>query len=287
MSRRGGGWDEEPEYDIDPDMEDYEHYEHYDDDEEEAGSGRRRTLILLSIVALLAVFAGVMLLAYRQGSQEGVKGGPPILRADGSPTKVPPENPGGKTFPHQDAEVYSRIAGEQARARDEGEQLLPPAEEPLAIEDPSPIRPDDQAALDRMAQALEGNPLDMPFPNVPEEPVQVAPVQPEPTPAVPEVAVAPAQSIPATTATTPSGSGGYVVQLAALRDEASARATFDRLRKAHPGLLGGMSLDIQRADLGDKGIYYRARAGYLDKAAADALCEKLQAAGQGCIVRER
>lgn len=282
MSRRGG-WDEEPEYDIDPDLEDYEAY---DDEEEEAGSGRRRTLILLSIVALLAVFAGVMLLAYRQGSQEGVNGGPPLLRADGSPTKVPPENPGGKTFPHQDAEVYSRIAGEQARARDEGEQLLPPAEEPLAIEDPAPIRPDDQAALDRMAQAIESNPLDEPFPVIPEgaeEPVQIAPVQQESTPVVPEVA-APAPAAPAPAA---SGSGGYVVQLAALRDEASARATFERMRNAHPGLLGGMSLDIQRADLGDKGIYYRARAGYLDKVAADALCEKLQAAGQGCIVRER
>lgn len=282
MTQRGGGWDEEPEYDIDPEFEDYEHYE----DEEGAGGGRRRTLILLSIVALLAVFGGVVLLAYRQGSQEGMNGTPPILRADGAPTKIQPENPGGKTFPHQDAGVYSRIAGDGARTPEEGEQLLPPAEEPLAMEDPAPVRPDDQLALDRMAQAIESSPLEAPpageIREAIDEPMPAAPVPPAPaaaTPAVPEPAS------PATPAAT--GSGGYVVQLAALRDEASARATFERLRNAHPGLLGGLSLDIQRADLGDKGTYYRARAGYLDKAAADALCEKLQAQGQGCIVRER
>ena len=84
-----------------------------------------------------------------------------------------------------------------------------------------------------------------------------------------------------------AASGGYVVQLAAFRDEDAARAAFRGLQGKHASLLGGLSADIQRADLGDKGIYYRLRAGYMDKTDAAELCAKLKAQGQGCLVRPR
>jgi cell division septation protein DedD len=272
------GWDEDPEYDFDPDVEEYESYE---DEDGGTGSGRRRTLMLLTVVALLVVFGGVMLLAYREGSPEGAGGVPPLLRADGGPVKEPPENPGGRSFPHQDAGVYNRIAGDRDAA--EGEQLLPPAEEPIKIEGPS-IRPEDQMALDRMAQAIESSPLEAPSMEERREEAQSVPAPSAPAIAEPEVtAPSAAQPAPASAA---SG-GNYVVQLAALRDEQSARDTFARLQSRYPALLGGLTADIQRADLGDSGIYYRARAGYLDREAAVSLCEKLAAQGQACIVRER
>jgi hypothetical protein len=59
------------------------------------------------------------------------------------------------------------------------------------------------------------------------------------------------------------------------------------LQGKHASLLGGLSADIQRADLGDKGIYYRLRAGYMGKTDAAELCAKLKAQGQGCLVRPR
>lgn len=281
MPRRDDGWDEDPEYDFDPDLEEYEQF----DDEEEAGGGRRRTLMLLTVLALLVVFGGVVLLAYRQGAPDGAGGVPPLLRADGGPVKVPPDDPGGRNFPHQDAGVYNRITGDGVADTSEGEQLLPPAEEPLAIESPS-IRPEDQRALDRMAEAIESAPLEVPpaagrTGEVAEAPVVAVPAEPSP------VEVQPSEPQPAAS-TAPAASGGqYVVQLAALRDEQSARDTFARLQSRYPDLLGSLSADIQRADLGDSGIYYRARAGYLDRASANSLCEKLAAQGQACIVRER
>lgn len=274
MPHRDDGWDEDPEYDFDPEVEDYERY-----DEEEEGGGKRRTLMLLSVAALLVVFAGVVFLAYRQGSQQGPNGAPPILRADGEPTKELPENPGGKKFPHQDAGVYNRITGEGQASSGDGEQLLPPAEEPLAID--TPPTPQDQQALDRMAEAIETAPVEP----VREVPMEEAPSSAPQTPTV----EAPAETQPAPAAETSASSaaGGYVVQLAALRDEASARDAFAKLQSKYPDLLGSRSIDIQRADLGDKGIYYRVRAGYMDKPSASALCGKLEAQGQGCIVRER
>ena len=44
-------------------------------------------------------------------------------------------------------------------------------------------------------------------------------------------------------------------------------------------------VDIQRADLGAKGIYYRARVGpFPTRSEAIEVCEKLKAAGSTCIV---
>jgi len=267
MPRRDGDWDEDPEYDFDPDVEDYEVY---DDDE-----GRRRgPLMLLSILALVAVFAGVVFLAYRQGDQNG--GIPPILRADGEPTKEVPANPGGKTFPHQDAGIYDRLGGrESAASRGEDEQLLPPAEEPLAID--QTISPRDQQGMDRLAEAIESSPLE---PVVPNSAISPAPGV-APAPAVP------AEPEPARQELQAGTDGSHVVQLAAFRDEAAARDAFGKLKTRFPDLLGPLGIDIQRADLGEQGIYYRLRAGYLDKAEADALCAKLEAQGQGCFVRPR
>jgi cell division septation protein DedD len=281
MPRRDDGWDEDPEYDFDPDLEEYEQY----DDDEETGGGRRRTLMLLTVLALLVVFGGVVLLAYRQGAPDGAGGVPPVLRADGGPVKVPPDDPGGRNFPHQDAGVYNRITGDGVAGTAEGEQLLPPAEEPLAIEGPS-IRPEDQRALDRMAEAIENAPLEPAPPvgqigEVPEEPAVTPPAEPAP------LVDQPSEPQPAAPAASVVSGGQFVVQLAALRDEQSARDTFARLQARYPDLLGGLSADIQRADLGESGIYYRARAGYLDRAAANSLCERLAAQGQACIVRER
>jgi hypothetical protein len=52
--------------------------------------------------------------------------------------------------------------------------------------------------------------------------------------------------------------------------------------------VSGTYADVKRADLGDKGIYYRTRvAGLADKSAAQSLCNSFKAAGQACFVAKR
>ena len=78
----------------------------------------------------------------------------------------------------------------------------------------------------------------------------------------------------------------YRIQLAALRSQDRAEAEWKRLRAAHTDLLGRLGLSIVRVDLGgDKGIFYRLRAGPLtDAAAAKALCAELSSRNVGCLV---
>lgn len=113
----------------------------------------------------------------------------------------------------------------------------------------------------------------------------VPPASPAPEPAAP-AAVAEVTR-PAATAEPASG-GAFVVQIMALRAEETARSAWEALQAKHGTILGGHALDIERADLGAKGIFYRVRAaGFDTKAAAQSACANLKAAGQDCIVKAR
>jgi hypothetical protein len=109
-------------------------------------------------------------------------------------------------------------------------------------------------------------------------------------PAQREVAVAgPASAprpAPVSTAAT-GGSGGYVVQISSQRSEADAQASIRSLQSKFPRELGDREASVRRADLGQKGIYYRAMVGPFGTAGdADQFCGSLKSAGGQCIVQK-
>ena len=98
---------------------------------------------------------------------------------------------------------------------------------------------------------------------------------------------APAKTVVAEAAPTPApaaaSAGAFVLQIGAYKSEDEAKAAWATYQRKHP-LVGGYSSDIQRVDLGDKGVWYRLRIGsFADKAGAGALCDKLKADGGGCF----
>ena len=251
--------------------EDDDEFYTYDASDEE-DEGRRRPLYMFAIFVLIFFFAGLVFLAYKQGLKQGSEGQPPIIRADTSPIKGTPTNPGGMEIPHQDRSVYDQMSGSGEPATDDDtEHLLPKAEEPMAMAAPETPAP----------AATTTAPVEP-------APVSAAPVAPveqaAPVTNAPVVAAKPVEA--ATATTTASATGGFVVQLAAFRDEPSALAAFKKLQKKYPSL-ASLSADVQKADLGAKGIYYRLRAGYIDKSSATALCADLSGKGQACFVRSK
>jgi hypothetical protein len=113
----------------------------------------------------------------------------------------------------------------------------------------------------------------------PAEPVTITKAEPAPPPA------AVAKKVEAKPVV--SGQGAYVVQLLALRDEAATQTAWAGLQKKYPSL-NAHAMDIERADLGDKGIYYRLRAaGFTSRSEAQSFCAKLKAAGQDCMAKAR
>lgn len=82
--------------------------------------------------------------------------------------------------------------------------------------------------------------------------------------------------------------GPYVAQLAALQSEAAADQAWRRFSSRAPQLFAAARLDVERADLGQRGTYYRVRAGYFaDRANATRFCERIRQMGQDCIVAAR
>lgn len=85
-----------------------------------------------------------------------------------------------------------------------------------------------------------------------------------------------------------AGNGPFVAQLAALQSEAAVDPAWRRLSSRAPQLFASAQLDVERADLGQRGIYYRVRAGYFaDRANAARFCDRIRQMGQDCIVAAR
>lgn len=109
--------------------------------------------------------------------------------------------------------------------------------------------------------------------------------QPAPADTEPRTRVAntnPVQTAPGAAA---GGSGGYLVQLSSQRSEAEAQASYRALQGKFPAVLGSHAPLIKKADLGDKGVYYRAMVGPFGTAdEASQFCTSLKSAGGQCFV---
>jgi hypothetical protein len=101
-----------------------------------------------------------------------------------------------------------------------------------------------------------------------------------------ETPSAPVATAPTSPAAAPAA-GGYAVQVTSQRSEADAQTEFKSLQAKFPGQLGNRQPIIHRADLAEKGTFYRALVGpFASSEAAAAMCSNLKAAGGSCIVQK-
>jgi hypothetical protein len=104
------------------------------------------------------------------------------------------------------------------------------------------------------------------------EPRRVATLQPPPG----------APNAPTAAAT----GGGYLVQVSSQRSESDAQASYKALQGRYPAVLGSHAPMIKRADLGDKGVFYRAMVGpFSTPEEASQFCGNLKTAGGQCVVQ--
>jgi hypothetical protein len=125
---------------------------------------------------------------------------------------------------------------------------------------------------------------------------QPIPLQPSAVAALPAASAPPPAGAPAPAASAPSATpapttgsfppGSYVVQVAASRNEQDARSTAASISQRYAAALGSYTPVVERADLGDRGIYYRVGLGPMSSQSdAGALCARLKSSGLDCFVR--
>jgi len=95
----------------------------------------------------------------------------------------------------------------------------------------------------------------------------------------------PAAQTPVSHATGP----GFVIQLASYKSEVDALAGFEQLRQRHGTIVGSLTANVVKADLGANGTFYRLHLGsFSSKQAAKTACTNLLAAGErDCLVKAR
>lgn len=82
--------------------------------------------------------------------------------------------------------------------------------------------------------------------------------------------------------------GPFVAQIAALQSEDGIGPLWRRLADRAPDLFADARMDVQRADLGARGVYLRVRVGYFpDRENAARFCARMRAMGQDCMAVER
>jgi hypothetical protein len=236
--------------------------EYFTDQRDPEARPRFRGLIVTAAaLSLMAVFAGGLWFAYHQGLRHASIGTAdvPLIRADDRPTKVKPEKPGGMEVPDRDKLIYT-----QKRAA--VEHLLPPPEKPM----PRPAPPSAHPA------------------RVESSPAPAAPAATSATPAIPQPAAKPAaKSNPApakgpTSEVAPAQGRGARLQLGSVRSEQAAQREWDRLRRANSDLLGSLTANPARSDLGEKGVYYGIQTAPI--ADADRICSELKQRNVGCLI---
>ncbi len=262
------------------------------------GSGRSYGLVFGVLLGTL-IAVGVGYFAFRGPSGPSMSGGePPIIKAESTPYKAKPADPGGMQVANQDKLVYERVA--KGDAAPQVENLLPPAEEPkepppkpveeVAEPEPSPAPADmteEQLAMEDAEiaaapeeESADADALERAMAEITNESAKPADSTPKPAESKPITD----ESEPQTEALTVP-EGAYLVQLAAARSNEGAEGEWNRLRGQHAELLGDLKHLVLEADLGERGVFYRLRAGPLsDQAAADDLCAALAAKNVACIV---
>lgn len=134
--------------------------------------------------------------------------------------------------------------------------------------------PVDEPATAEIDQALAGQAP------TPRAPARVKAAAEEPI-AAPTRASAPAPGAPPAIA----AEGPFLAQIASLRSADAADAAWTRFSHRAPDLFSAARKDVQQADLGERGVYFRVRAGYFaNRADAAQFCGQVKALGQECLV---
>lgn len=165
----------------------------------------------------------------------------------------------------------------------------------LVTVDP-PIREESKQAL---AEAASKAVADEPVPEIKkEEPVpQPEPVKqeqakldvekPKADDAVKAAAEEPAAAPKAVAdAIKPTPGGTYYVQLASVKSDGDARTQWSKFQQKNAELQN-LDLNVQQADLGAKGTYYRIQGGPLTKDQAAKVCAAIKSRGGSCLVAGR
>lgn len=261
--------------------------------------GLRRIFIGGGILLLLIGLVTVLFSALSgSGGSDGQA--VPLIRADNAPLRVKPEEPGGMAVPNKDSTIFNTLKGDREEggvenllddggdtasvAREEVASKVEKKTEPLVdveLEAEAP-KADEKSVASVIDTLKEENKPQVAAPAV--EVVKEEPPKMElPKAAMPKADPIKTEQVKIDTPKPASSGGATYIQLAAVKSEAEANTQWSKFKAKNPEL-ASLSLKVQKADLGAKGIFYRIQAGPLTADAATSTCAAVKSRGGNCII---
>ena len=215
-----------------------------------------------------------------------------------------------QTSATQQGEKPEDVKSEKSEPRTANEALKQ-ALDLVQQDTPPPLPPPGQKVEEATAEAgtpntevaqseLPSGPIKLiPGPKKPTPEAKPAPPPPAPPSRAQKQSVTPKKSaaIAAPKAPTPkprpravrsTGGKGYFIQLGALRSQSAAERAWRTAQQKNRTLLRAQRLNVQRAKVPNKGVYYRVQFGpFATSADAKNLCDALKRRNQGCFVVRR
>ena len=278
--------------------------------------GLRRIFIVIGVLIVFAILVSVIAASWPNGGSDDA-GAVPIIRADTTPMKVKPEEPGGMNVPNKDSTIFETLRGEPEEPKTENlledtadtDSVLPqPAPAPVgevkkevaaadAAIAPAPAAAAPKAEMKQPAQKLETEEEteDSVEEDVPEKtgtiidelkteargnadaPKAIAPAPVKKVDA-PKVVEKPKTVAPAA----PVTAGTAYIQLAAVKSTAEASTLWAKQKAKNPEL-GSLSMRTQTVQTGGATLY-RVQAGPVSRDSALSICSAIKARGGSCIL---
>lgn len=226
----------------------------------------------------------------------------PVIRRPQTAVKVLPSDPGGMEILNQDKTVYNIIDNQDNNTI---ESILPPPEQPkLPIIKAEKIQPTpstmeetvigtSQVNVAQETNVAQANSVSAVVNEVAEEKLptikEASEKQNQEVKKVeePKKETAPAKKEEVSIKKTSAVSGNWQIQLMSSPNKKAVESAWNSMVKKHPALQG-QPYEIETADLGAKGTYYRLKAGaFADRSGADDLCNKVKKQGGSCIVKKK
>lgn len=259
----------------------------------------------IGFVVLAAVIMGILTclwFIFSTSSKKDVKN-PPLIKAEGS-YKKKPADPGGMQVPHKDKLIYQSLS-KTPKKEAEADQVLPPPEKPLSIEEDDKTAEADKNIVELKPLKSEDlekkNVLDVKNDPVPEIKKGTVQEKSAPTPVAQAPSKKPVEALGGIEPgvheedhhqesdsaqdhkedheeIAPKLNGKWGIQLGAVRSQQAAQKEKSFIETHYKDLLKNMKITAKKVDLGpSKGVYYRIQAiGVASKKDAQVLCQKIR-----------
>ena len=298
----------------------------YDDDlDDEAPRRRRGGTMTVVVVLLLAVVGTAAAFGYRTFIGSPRSGEPPVIKADAGPNKVMSAASGDGKQINDRVGSGERVVSREEQPVDLNGKAQPRVVFPPLTQNTNPPNASSANTTARPTGAGVGNgtisgeePRKIRTLTIrPDQPDATATAAPSPAQTRNTQAPAPRTPPPSNTASAavPSGGpialtpqspppaaetrprvasispaaasgGGSYVQVSSQKTEADAQTSFKAMQSKYSEILGSKTSTIRRADLGEKGVFYRALVGPFGTTdEATQFCVNLKSAGGQCIVQ--